>query len=223
MACLGVRCGGSQSMFSDPGRFNSKLKFTSPTRRVANYSFSPAISKKVMMTATLESRKGREVQSRPGFKKAHQGPEKFDRWMRESVLEIVKNLGEGESPLFAQVYGCGNGTRLKTEKAVAEDWAHIEGRWRREDEPSPEGIILVEELKDEEGNSKEREGQSRESTKAWGVLLVGKGEDGGTACYLLKTNRVGSSFGLFCTHFCLVKVKNFRESTRSHFKNCWLV
>ncbi|KAL2897896.1 Tetrahydromethanopterin S-methyltransferase subunit A 2 [Bienertia sinuspersici] len=152
------------------------------------------------------------------------GPEKFDRWMKESVGEIVKNLRE--APLFVHVYGGGGpDTRLKAERAVAEDWSHLKGKWVKGEEPSPEGIILVEELKEDDVEIlEEDEGQSGDCTKAWGVLIQGKGEDGGVACYLLKTSRVGcGNLGLFCTHYCLVRVKNFRETAQSQLTSCWLV
>lgn len=149
------------------------------------------------------------------------GPEKFDRWMRESVGEIVKNLEE--APLFVHVYG-GSGTTLKTEKAVAEEWAQLKGKWVKGEEPSPEGIILVEELKEDDvGIFEEDEGQIGDCTKAFGVLIQGKGDEGGVACYLLKTCKVGcGNLGLFCTHYCLVKVKSFRETAKSQLTKCWL-
>ncbi|KAL9233865.1 hypothetical protein vseg_008804 [Gypsophila vaccaria] len=143
------------------------------------------------------------------------GKEKFDHWINESVKEIVKNLQE--APLFVHMYG-GNEPSMKMEKAVAEEWAHMKEKWGRGEESSPEGIILVEEL--EEGNfgiNEESEGQNNNFTKAWGVLIQGKGENEGFGCYLLKTSRVGC-----CTHYCLVKVKNFRETVKSQLISCWL-
>lgn len=149
-------------------------------------------------------------------------PEKFDHWIKESVGEIVKNLRE--APLFVHVYN-ERGTTVKTEKAIAQDWVHLKGKWVKGEEPSPEGIILVEELKEDEvGIYEEDEGQNRDFTKAFGVLIQGKGEEGGVACYLLKTSKVGcANLGLFCTHYCLVKVQNFRETARSQLTSCWLV
>lgn len=151
------------------------------------------------------------------------GPEKLERWMKQSVVEIVKNLNG--SPLFVHVYGSGLGTTLKAERAAAEDWAQLKGKWVKGEEPCPEGIILVEELKEDEmGIWEEEEGQNGKSTKAWGVLIQGKGDDGGVACYLLKTSKVGcGNLGLFSTHYCLVRVKNFRESAKSQLTSCWLV
>ncbi|GMH05026.1 hypothetical protein Nepgr_006866 [Nepenthes gracilis] len=219
MACLGARCGGTPSMFTEMDEFRNKMNSSGHPERVSR-SRLPVTRNQTKMVSAQLSLPGREASSGPRFNTAHRGREKFDRWMRDSVVEIVKNLPE--APLFVHVYGGGAGTTMKTEKAVADDWARIEGRWKRGEEPSPEGIILVEELKEEKGNSDEGEGQIGESTKAFGVLLIGKGEGGGAASYLLKTDRVGSNLGLFCTHFCLARVKSFRETAASQFKNCWL-
>ncbi|KAG6402032.1 hypothetical protein SASPL_138902 [Salvia splendens] len=52
----------------------------------------------------------------------------------------------------------------------------------------------------------------------------GKGAECGPACYLLKTDRVCAGVGLgFCTHFCLMKVNNFRDSALDQFKDSWLL
>ncbi|XP_052184371.1 uncharacterized protein LOC127796326 [Diospyros lotus] len=145
--------------------------------------------------------------------------EKVDEWMRGSAVEIVKNLRE--APLFVQVYASNNGAaappRLQTEKAVAEEWPVVERRWKDGTAPAPDGLILVEELQSNEDQEEE------EGTKAWGVVVQGKGSECGPACYLLKTSRVGSGLGLCSTHFCLMKVKNFRESALSQLTNCWLL
>ena len=202
MASLGLRSGGGISvhnLFSDQVcRFKNRVGL--PTNRVqCSLSIKPAAGGRV-----------------------EGGPQKLERWMKESVVEIVKNLNE--APLFVHVYGSGLGTTLKAERAAAEDWAQLKGKWVKGEEPCPEGIILVEELKDGEVGVWEADGgQNGDSTKAWGVLIQGKGDDGGVACYLLKTSKVGcGNLGLFSTHYCLVRVKNFRESARSQLTNCWL-
>ncbi|XP_074286459.1 uncharacterized protein LOC141611747 [Silene latifolia] len=203
MACVAVRtCGGITVQSS---RVTEKVKL--PGR-----VFLPV--KPIQCAAVIEVGKRKTTVG---------GAEKFDRWMKESVGEIVKNLKE--APLFVHVYGGDEpDKRLKTEKAVAEGWVQLKGKWVKGEEPSPEGIILVEELKEDEvGIYEENEGQIGESTKAWGVLIQGKGDDGGVGCYLLKTSRVGcGNLGLFSTHYCLVKVKSFRESARSQLTSCWL-
>lgn len=153
--------------------------------------------------------------------------EKMDEWMKDSVVEIVKNLRE--APLLVQVYDKGERTTLKTEKAVEEEsWPLVMERWGKREAPLPEGLIFVEQLeKDEEEEEEEEEKEEEEAeatTRAWGVVIQGKGVDCGPVCYLLKTSRARSSgMGTCCTHFCLMRVKNFRESARSQLKNCWLL
>lgn len=138
---------------------------------------------------------------------------KFDEWMKDSVMEIVKNLKE--APLLVQVYDEGETTTLKTEKAMEEEtWPVVLEKWGKREAPLPEGVIFVEQLEDEEEGT---------STKAWGIVVQGKGADCGPACYLLKTSRVGSGLDMWCTHFCLMRVKNFEESAMSQLKNCWLL
>ncbi|XP_050208877.1 uncharacterized protein LOC126659616 [Mercurialis annua] len=145
--------------------------------------------------------------------------EKLDQWMENSVVEIVKNLKE--APLLVQVYDkTGDSdtdtTTLKTEKSVEEEnWgAAVEG-WAKKEAPLPEGVIFVEQLDKEESEE--------EITRAWGVVVQGKGAECGPVCYLLKTSRVGSGAGLCCTHYCLMRVESFRESASSQLKNCWLI
>ncbi|CAL1392710.1 unnamed protein product [Linum trigynum] len=155
--------------------------------------------------------------------------EKLDEWMRDSVTDIVKNLTE--APLLVQVYSDEKGKKLETEKAVEEgDWKRLIQKWKKRDSPLPEGVIFVEQLHDgvrtaeaaEEAEKKEL--AEEEATKAWGIVVQGKGAECGPVCYLLKTSRVGSSgVGLCCTHFCLMRVKGFRESAKSQLKNCWLL
>ncbi|KAK9741855.1 hypothetical protein RND81_03G134100 [Saponaria officinalis] len=218
MACLGV--GPTQGLTAQ----SSRVKFPGQVniRVVDRVKFPGRVNNRVRLSGRVECvAAGIEVAK--GRTSVGGGAEKFDRWMKESVGEIVKNLRE--APLFVHVYGGDEpDTRLKTEKAVAEEWAQLKGKWVKGEEPSPEGIILVEELMEGEIEiNEEKDGQSDESTKAWGVLIQGKGEEGGVACYLLKTSRVGcGNLGLFSTHYCLVKVTNFRESARSQLTKCWL-
>lgn len=222
MACLGLRTAGGISATRLPDR-DCRFRIATRPNRVA---FRPAAV--VAKMAMVQCKEVPQLKAAPGGSDGggrtdiSGGPEKLDRWMRESVTEIVKNLEE--APLFVHVYGGDLGTRLKTEKAVAEDWTQMKGKWVKGEEPSPEGIILVEELKeDDAGILEEDEGQSGDCTKAWGVLIQGKGDDAGVACYLLKTCKVGGGgLGLFSTHYCLVRVKSFRETLKSQLTNCWL-
>lgn len=162
-------------------------------------------------------------------------------------MEIVKSLKN--CPLMVHVY-CNGATEVEPEKVGSENWRDLEREWRDGERRSPDGIILVQQLvedtvDDDRGVGFEGDAdftstltsrrKSRETvsvneedggTKAWGVLIQGKGmgrECSTTACYLLKTCRVNSGLGLCGTHFSLVKVKNFRESAFSQFKNSWLL
>ncbi|CAH8322880.1 unnamed protein product [Eruca vesicaria subsp. sativa] len=149
--------------------------------------------------------------------------EKLDEWLRDSVVEIVKNLRD--SSLMVNLYAEGNGglTTAVTNPA-AEDWEEMEGRWGRGEERTPEGVVLVEKLDDDEVDDYDGGGACGEGgTSAWGIVAQGRGTDSGPVCYLLKTTRVGSGVGAVCTHFCLVKVKSFRETAVSQLNNSWLV
>jgi len=223
MACLGLRTAGGITAARIPDR-DGRFRITTGPNRV---SFRPAAV--VAKVAMVQCKEVPQLKDAPGGGDGggrtdiSGGAKKFDRWMRESVTEIVKNLEE--APLLVHVYGDDLGTRLKTEKAVAEDWTQMKGKWVKGEEPSPEGIILVEELKEDDvGILEEDEGQFRDCTKAWGVLIQGKGEDGGVGCYLLKTSKVGcGGVGVFSTHYSLVRVKSFRETLKSQLTKCWLV
>ncbi|KAJ0045344.1 hypothetical protein Pint_06625 [Pistacia integerrima] len=145
--------------------------------------------------------------------------------MKNSVSEIVKNLRE--APLLVHVYSDnGHSTRLKTEKAVSEDWPSVKSKWEDGTTPFPEGVIFVKQLKDDkaEKESDSLMGES-EFSRAWGVVVQAKGESCLPACYLLKTSRAGplAGLGLCCTHFCLMKVKSLRETAEAQLSNCWLL
>lgn len=144
---------------------------------------------------------------------------KIDEWMKESVVDIVKNVKQ--APLLVQIYAeDGKGeVKIKTERAVEEDWPMVKSEWEKR---SPDGLIFVGEIGSEDEKIVEEEGRI---TKAWGVVVQGKGVECSPACYLLKTSRVCAGFGmgLFCNHFCLARVQNFRDSALMQFKNSWLL
>ncbi|KAL2510752.1 hypothetical protein Adt_16352 [Abeliophyllum distichum] len=152
--------------------------------------------------------------------------EELDRWVKDSAVEIVSNLDE--APFLVHVYTPTTGIKLVREKAMAEDWPFIKKRWEG-GSPTPNGIILVEELSNQESELEsepdkemlEINDQSRSSTKAWGILIQGKGINC-TACYLLKTCKVQSVAG-FCTHFCLVKVDCFVQHADILLQKMWLL
>ncbi|XP_019437264.1 PREDICTED: uncharacterized protein LOC109343448 isoform X2 [Lupinus angustifolius] len=155
--------------------------------------------------------------------------ERLDEWMRNSVVEIVKNLKE--APLLVQVYtknknGEGETSVSTEKKVVVEDWTKVKERWEAGETPLPEGVIFVEEIgsdeKPEDGGAGDR---MERTTRVWGVVVQGRGVGCKPVCYLLKTCRVGSGIGsgLYSTHFCLVRVKSLRETAQSQLKNCWLL
>ncbi|XP_071687181.1 uncharacterized protein [Rutidosis leptorrhynchoides] len=104
---------------------------------------------------------------------------------------------------------------------TAEDWLDVVKRTPS----SPDGIILVEELRLKTYVDDSSDGD--DETKAFGVLIQGRlrGRDRikSSACYLLKTCRVNGGMRLFCTHFCMMKVHSFSKSVNSQFNDCWLL
>ncbi|TYG70397.1 hypothetical protein ES288_D05G310100v1 [Gossypium darwinii] len=145
--------------------------------------------------------------------------EKIDEWMRDSVAEIVKRLPE--SPLLVQVFSDvkNNTTRTRTEKAEEDKWGLVKQKWEKGESPMPNGLIFVEQI--QQGEEEEEGKEEVCNTRAWGIVVQGIGA-AAPACYLLKTSKVGSGLGIRCTHFCLVRVKSFRETAFSQLKNCWL-
>ncbi|XVE86057.1 hypothetical protein DITRI_Ditri18aG0006000 [Diplodiscus trichospermus] len=142
--------------------------------------------------------------------------DEIDEWMRDSVAEIVKRLPE--SPLLVHVYSENNITKTRMEKAEENNWVLVNKKWQEGEIPMPDGVIFVDEIEEEEE-------KNEEVSRAWGIVVQGKGEEGcgAPACYLLKTSKSGSEIGLRCSHFCLVKVQSFRETAFSQLKNCWLL
>lgn len=144
-------------------------------------------------------------------------PEELERWVKGSVEEIVKNLEGDSSPLVVEVYAGGSGSdckaQFKAEKAVPDEWAALREELERK---CPDGLIFVEQLGDSEDD--DVDGVDR----CWGIVIQGR--DCTPVCYLLKTCRAVAAVGMefSCTHFCLVKVKSFRESAFGQFKNSWL-
>ncbi|XP_059640757.1 uncharacterized protein LOC132282932 [Cornus florida] len=156
--------------------------------------------------------------------------QKLDHWIRDCVTEIVSNIGK--APLLVHIYSddekasssSSTSIKITIEKAVAR------GLWEAESPiPTPNGVILVEELNSsEEGGAicDEKKsngvGISSQQHKLWGILIQGKGVNRiGHACYILKTCRVQSLFG-FCTHFCLTRVECFVESAEIQLQKMWL-
>ncbi|KAK6156002.1 hypothetical protein DH2020_010250 [Rehmannia glutinosa] len=151
-------------------------------------------------------------------------PEKIDSWMQDSVPEIVKNLKQ--APLLVQIYSEKESGKVKiqTEKAISKNWPVMKGEWKSEKSKNPDGLIFVEELGQDPDYENLNPGFGEGVSRAWGIVIQGKGVDCGPACYLLKTNRVCAGMGLgFCTHFCLMRVNNFRDSALEQFTDSWLL
>lgn len=249
MACKAIVCGrgvgeGNCSLLrGNPDLRNapSRSCFVIPDnqRRRVRY---PSVGKLSVSAAKQE----RQIRKEEKWRKddAVSSGEKVDEWMRESVVDIVKNLTG--APLLVHVYGEDNGT-VKTRTEKAEEWGLVKRKWEKGEDQLPEGVIFVEQLEDERrirkkellinngdrdnddldsGNCRCNEEEEEEGTRAWGLVVQGRGMDCGPVCYLLKTSRVGSEsgsgVGMWCTHFCLVRVSSFRETTESQLKNCWL-
>ncbi|PHU18108.1 hypothetical protein BC332_13803 [Capsicum chinense] len=158
----------------------------------------------------------------------------IEEWMNVSLVDIVKNLKQ--APLFVHVYANEDDERggqvrrrprIKTERAMLEKWPMMKSEWESGKTTTPDGLIFVQELRDDEEENRNVnlvEDSDEVLKKSWGVIVQEKGIEFGPTCYLLKTSRVraGRGMDLFCTHFCLVRVKNFRDSALKQFKSCWL-
>ncbi|PIN01324.1 hypothetical protein CDL12_26170 [Handroanthus impetiginosus] len=151
--------------------------------------------------------------------------EKIDSWMEDSVQDIVKNLKQ--APLLVQIFSdSGNGrAKIQTEKAIADKWPIVKNEWRKGATKSPDGLIFVGELEQDLDQENNKNQDFEEGiTRAWGVVVQGKGVDLGPACYLLKTTKVCNGMDLgFCTHFCLTRVNNFMDSALEQFTDSWLL
>ncbi|KAL6533008.1 hypothetical protein OROMI_027120 [Orobanche minor] len=224
MASIGIHSGGNLSYASFPpvnrfNQFSSSIPLSSISSNKTKKLPKPLVSSSTTSSnPTLVSTPDSHIED--GF-----FLEKIDSWMQESVSEIVRNLKK--APLLVQIYsGNENGkVRIETEKAILDNWPAKKDEWRRNGESkTPEGLIFVEEL----GLDCDQENPDRDSgegvTRAWGIIIQGKGVECGPACYLLKTNRVCAGMGLgFCTHFCLMRVNNLRDSAFEQFRDYWLL
>ncbi|GAA0143023.1 hypothetical protein LIER_03800 [Lithospermum erythrorhizon] len=161
---------------------------------------------------------------------------KVDKWIRDSVDEIVSNIEE--APFLVHIYpenDLGSSRKTKTkvvrEKAEANSWPNIKHRWER-GSSIPNGIALVEELKiaddddvlldpEEELGSIANDNQHCSSTKVFGIVIQERGLTC-PACYILKTSRVRSIAGI-CTHFCMFRVECFGETPDAQLKKQWLL
>ncbi|CAI9781228.1 unnamed protein product [Fraxinus pennsylvanica] len=189
-----------------------------------NLSSKPSVFHNIVDSDRLMSNSYVRPNKRIPDEEAQVIAEELDRWVRDSAVEIVNNLDE--APFLVHVYSDNGdrstqttGMKLVREKAMAEDWPFIKKRWEG-GSPTPNGIILVEELETKPEPDKEMIEITNQSTKKWGILIQGKGINC-TACYLLKTSQVQSVAG-FCTHFCLVRVDCFVEHADILLQKMWL-
>ncbi|RVX03021.1 hypothetical protein CK203_016653 [Vitis vinifera] len=171
MAALGVRFGGNNALRSGDDLSQNHRRLPLPRNARPMTISSHVDSGAVKISSNLAKSKSKSrlcLEEFGGGKIESLTREKMDEWIRESVSEIVKNLRE--APLLVEVYSDrnGGGTKLKTEKAVAEDWPHIESNWKIGEAQSPEGIMLVEELNNEADDDDNENDDDEENTKLWG-------------------------------------------------------
>ncbi|XVE91001.1 hypothetical protein DITRI_Ditri20bG0120900 [Diplodiscus trichospermus] len=227
----GVGCGGKVRLQGHDSSNSNLFNFHSPNAPASSLMVSnPQSSKprtlKISASSSLSpSKVSLQSLSKPEEKKHKQiSYEQIDEWMRDSVVEIVKKLPE--SPLLVHVYSDNNTTKTRTEKAEEDNWVLVKQKWEKGETPMPDGVIFVEQIQQEGGGDEIEKEKNEKISRAWGIVVQGKGKEGcgpPPACYLLKTSKVGSGFGLRCTHFCLVRVNSFRETAFSQLKNCWLL
>ncbi|KAL3653392.1 hypothetical protein CASFOL_003073 [Castilleja foliolosa] len=222
MASFGIHSGSNllRPSFSPQNKPN-QLFSSNPFLPISNKTKKP---QNHFISASIQS-------SNPTLDYHHPGEikdgasEKIDSWIQESVSEIVKNLKK--APLLVQVYSeneNGEKVKIQTDRASLENWTDMKGGWRNGESKSPDGLIFVEELGQDYDQDSLGQYLGESVSRAWGIVIQGKGVEYGSACYLLKTNRVCAGMGLgFCTHFCLMRVNNLRDSVFDQFMDSWLL
>ncbi|KAE8721597.1 Detected protein of unknown function [Hibiscus syriacus] len=218
-AASGVCCGGD-AYLKRHDSFNL-FNFHKPNVRPRRFMFSnpqpPSNSKPIKSKMQPSESSSMIISLQPLAKQEKKKRndllyEKIDEWMRVSVAEIVKKLPE--SPLLVHVFldVKNNTTETRTEKAEEDKWALVKQKWENGESPMPDGLIFVEQIEQHEEVS---------GSSVWGIVVQGIGA-ASPLCYLLKTSRVDSGLGSRCTHFCLVRVKSFKETAFSQLHRCWL-
>lgn len=214
-----------------------------PRHRFPSLQVNPPSRRRLNAVAALESHRSPSISpakfdaltsfsGRTRDRRDRITPQKLDDWMRESVGEIVKNIGK--APFLLRIFSdeseskrlssSSSGLMIEKETATAESWSGIKKRWEQESS-IPDGVILVEELDAEEDEEEGDVAASREeggdrSNVRLGVVIQGRGMDC-SACYILNACKVRSSMG-FCTHFCLVRAKCFGDPVGVQLRNVWL-
>ncbi|CAM0876086.1 unnamed protein product [Alopecurus aequalis] len=142
------------------------------------------------------------------------GEEKVEGWMRESIAEIVRHVGE--APFLVHLFQDGReGVTVERESASSETWPDVRRRWGTGGQRRPDGIILVEQVA-----AAAVEDGAEAARQVWGLVVQARGMKC-AACYVLDTCRVRSSAG-FCTHFCLARAQCFGEPLELQLRNAWL-
>uniref|UniRef100_A0ACD5WBJ1 Uncharacterized protein n=1 Tax=Avena sativa TaxID=4498 RepID=A0ACD5WBJ1_AVESA len=142
------------------------------------------------------------------------GEERVEGWMRESIAEIVRHVGE--APFLVHLFRDGReGVTVQREPASAETWPDVRRRWGTGNQRRPDGIILVEQVA-----AAAVEDGAEAARQVWGLVVQARGMEC-AACYVLDTCRVRSPAG-FCTHFCLARAQCFGEPLELQLRNAWL-
>lgn len=157
-----------------------------------------------------------------------------ERWVEDSVDEIVKNIQE--APFLQYVYNSkgrfGRSQRQKVSQDLLQNPNHWQSVRKSLSTHNPDGVILVQKLdsglsapyclarvfNEETACPLLADGAE---TIVWGVLVQARGARE-NACYLLKTTSVPSSAGI-CTRYCLTKAKCFGPSLIEQLENAWLL
>lgn len=158
-----------------------------------------------------------------------------ERWVEESVHEIVKNIQE--APFLQYVFDSKSRTCRSQRQKITQDhfqnpcyWPSVRDSLSKVD---PDGVILVQKLEPGCAATCCLAGASGDEdivcplqaegaeTNVWGVLVQARGLHA-NACYLLKTTRVLSSAGI-CTRYCLTRAMCFGPSYVEQLKNAWLL
>ncbi|CAN6297864.1 unnamed protein product [Urochloa humidicola] len=146
------------------------------------------------------------------------GEEKVEGWMRESIAEIVRHIGE--APFLVHLFnGDGDGVTVRREPASPETWPDVKRRWAPEGgQRRPDGIILVEQVAAAAADGGATATEA--ARQVWGLVVQARGMER-ASCYVLDTCRVRSSAG-FCTHFCLARAQCFGDPVELQLRNAWL-
>ncbi|KAG8062503.1 hypothetical protein GUJ93_ZPchr0003g18671 [Zizania palustris] len=151
--------------------------------------------------------------------------ERVERWMRESIAEVVRYIGE--APFLVHLFNDndsdsgreGGRVTMRRESASEESWSDVQRRWCAGGQRRPDGIILVEQIAPavEDGASA---GAAEAARQLWGLVVQARGMEC-ASCYVLDTCCVRSSAGL-CTHFYLSRAQCFGDPLELQLRNAWL-